>query len=885
MEHKDMDSRALLKLLRRMDESYQPTEEERAALRSQTGLDLRYFYITALPESFGQLSALQTLDLRSTQITALPESFGQLSALQWLDLSSTQITALPESIGQLSALQTLYLYNTPITALPESFGQLSALQTLDLTCTKITALPESFGQLSALQRLELSNTRITKLPEWIGELPALQRLDLSGLTLPALPRSLALRGLPFYNRSSFSYNETGVFLSGAKLTRQNISIFFESPGLIQGLYEEAEQVALRESKLIFLGDGDSGKTYTIRRFQNQGKKEGQGVRYDTAQTSGVVIEDCDVERGTDSFRIHFWDFGGQELMHSMHRCFLTEETCYVVTVKSRETKATQRAAYWLRNVAAFAPKSPVLLYVNCWMNDRDSRYIDENSLRQDFPNIVDVVYCSAKKASDSAFRNKLMKPIIDMAANSEGCKRKVNRKWDRVRRAILEENRQRPYLTREQYHQLCAENGIEDENAADLLSFFNNLGVCFSYHRDKDRKELTDYKLLNPVWLTNAIYAVIQEGMDQAQGGRIKVSAIRRLLAGGMPKPSAQEPATRTMPELRYNTEECEYVLDVAAAHDLCYRVDGETLFFPALCSNNTPAELLAPPEGYPQHVIYQLKYPFLPDSVVHRLMIRCLRQELVISDCWLRGMVLGAMKLHRAVIRMENDDATLRVELWSKQEEHPAFELFRILREEIDAVNRLLELVPTAEEIVDGEDHYSVISLLSAARDNGAVYGPKTGKRKSARELLGSLYSPWLIRQMRVENGQILVPITPRSFHPCANSSPALRHALYEAYNHTCPYCNQPIKNIRDVQVDHILPTKYRELPELAEYVKYLAACGFDVRKPDYVENYFPTHGHCNRDRSNRVDPFTLFAYHERAFAQAPKVLALMKNYREAGK
>ena len=38
--------------------------------------------LSALPESFGQLLALQRLSLDSKQLTALPESFGQLVALK-----------------------------------------------------------------------------------------------------------------------------------------------------------------------------------------------------------------------------------------------------------------------------------------------------------------------------------------------------------------------------------------------------------------------------------------------------------------------------------------------------------------------------------------------------------------------------------------------------------------------------------------------------------------------------------------------------------------------------------------------------------------------------------------------------------------------------------
>ena len=46
------------------------------------------------------------LFLGGNQLTALPESLGQLTALQMLNLSGNRLTALPESLGQLTALQS-----------------------------------------------------------------------------------------------------------------------------------------------------------------------------------------------------------------------------------------------------------------------------------------------------------------------------------------------------------------------------------------------------------------------------------------------------------------------------------------------------------------------------------------------------------------------------------------------------------------------------------------------------------------------------------------------------------------------------------------------------------------------------------------------------------
>ena len=918
-----LDRDRLMTLLLRVDRGYQLTNEEAHWVREQrasrpfyvgitelpqsiriliklTNLDLSDTRLIALPDSIGTLTNLSVFNLSETDIydlsdsigsltnlcelylgntglSALPDSIGDLSNLRYLDLSNTGTTALPDAVRNLTALETMFLSGTKLPRVPELIGDLRSLRNLYLNDTAITELPDCLFHLNELEKLYLGNTGVTDLPDWIGKFPKLKRLDLRNLTLPEIPRSLAESGLPFVDEEHFGIDELGVNLHGVTLTNQNLSVFLESPELIPDLYRG--QIALRECKVIFLGDGDSGKTYTIRRFRNEGLPEGEGVVYQTSETLGVEILDYTVASDTeeDPFRIHFWDFGGQQILHSMHRCFLTEQSCYVVTVKTRETEATKRARYWLQNVMAFAPKSPVLLFVNCWDNADGRHSIDESRLRRDFPQIKDVVYCSAKTASQAEFRTVFMERLLQVVKEAGLLQFTINDRWDRLRQAIQAENRD--VLPRERYLALCKDCRVKDADAVPLLSYLNNLGVCFSYHRDRDRRELADYKLLQPVWLTNALYAIIEEGSIYAQGGILNLEAIQNMLAGYGPLLLRDREYRRTVPELTYKPQECRYILEVAQAHSLCYEAEPGRLFFPALCEADSPPEALEPPKDYPQHLVYQLKYVYLPNSVVHRLMIRCRSRELVVRVCWLQGMVLAAMEAHRVVIQMENDE-TLQIDLYSKPE-HPAWEVFQMIRAEIVAVNEALNLPQPREFILDGEDRYSMQTLFGALGRSGLVYGPETGNERNAAELLGQFYTDWSLRQLQVEEKRLVLRIPPRSWHRCQQNDPKLRKALFTVYKGICPYCKRSFTDEREFEVDHILPTHFdaEAHPELKEYLAYLKASDINTDKPDYVENYFPAHPSCNRDKSNRINVFTLPAWHELAARNAPKVLDLMEH------
>jgi hypothetical protein len=107
---------------------------------------------------------------------ALPEAFTQLTALRSLSLLGGSITALPEHFGKLAALQTLRMVLCQqLSSLPGSFAQLAALQTLDLRgCGSLTALPDLHGGLGALCKLNIWGcTSLVAVPAF-DEHPRLQ---------------------------------------------------------------------------------------------------------------------------------------------------------------------------------------------------------------------------------------------------------------------------------------------------------------------------------------------------------------------------------------------------------------------------------------------------------------------------------------------------------------------------------------------------------------------------------------------------------------------------------------------------------------------------------------------------------------------------------------
>ncbi len=146
--------------------------------------------LTTLPDYIGNLTTLEDLDLSGNQLTTVPDFIGNLTALERLSLSDNQIITLPDSIGNLTVLERLDLSSNQLTTLPTSLGNLPALQELVLWNNQLSTLPDSIGNLITLQDLDLSDNQLITFPASIGNLPALQELDLRDNQLTPLSKPM-----------------------------------------------------------------------------------------------------------------------------------------------------------------------------------------------------------------------------------------------------------------------------------------------------------------------------------------------------------------------------------------------------------------------------------------------------------------------------------------------------------------------------------------------------------------------------------------------------------------------------------------------------------------------------------------------------------------------
>ena len=139
--------------------------------------------LSKLPENFGGMSNLRKLRLDENKLYELPESFGHLENLEWLELGQNLLTELPESFCCLTQLSYAQLSRNQLKSLPQNFGNLTSLIDLRLDNNNLTDIPDSFANLKDLQTLDLFHNKLSTIPKVLLQLQKLIRLDLDGNNL------------------------------------------------------------------------------------------------------------------------------------------------------------------------------------------------------------------------------------------------------------------------------------------------------------------------------------------------------------------------------------------------------------------------------------------------------------------------------------------------------------------------------------------------------------------------------------------------------------------------------------------------------------------------------------------------------------------------------
>ena len=646
-----------------------------------------------LPE-LGSLSRLTNLTLSGCVGLRELQGLGNLTSLTLLDLSSDR--GLQELPGLENLTQLISLYLPGCVSLRELPGleNLSQLTFLDLSyCISLTHLPsmENLSQMTDL--LFRGCSLLRELPEGIRYMSALRRLNLSELRLQDLPDWLPeiAENFSFENIWEHGENKAIVFLKDTIVDDiPDMSVFLRPYEVVKKWFEERKlgrTQTLNEIKVVFLGDGEAGKSHTIARLMNNG---GEPVDYMDESTPGIVIKHKEYDLEDRKIQVHYWDFGGQEIMHSMHRIFLTSRTMYVVLLNARDDTQGDRAQYWLHNVQSFAPGAPVVLVLNK-IDQNPKASVDETTLRTRYPGLRAVVRLSARDFDQEDFNREFTHVLLGEIGSSGYLDAQWPQSWIAVKKQL--ENMKTHYILGSAYRKLCRDCQVEDVQT-ELLHWFNDLGVSFCFC-DEDDYMLNKHVILRPDWITNALYIILFNECAGTQNGQIPRKGIYSLLE----RAHEDETIKCTLPGARYDTPgDIAYVLGVMRKFQLSLDAGDDMEFIPMLCQQDSTVDIHYY-ENDTDILEFNMEFEYLPENLLHRLMVER-HAELDMSKAWRRGAQFRISNLgYSAVVTIDGN--LLRFFIRHTDPMHRPNTYLTVLKDNVDRIVDIMGLKPPTCRLV----------------------------------------------------------------------------------------------------------------------------------------------------------------------------------------
>lgn len=509
-----------------------------------------------------------------------------------LDLSRRGLTELPPEICNLTKLTYLDLYNNELTKLPPEIGKLTNLTRLDLSFNYLAEIPPEIGQLTNLTQLQLSSNQLSLLPPEMVKLTKLTELNLRGNPLPIPPEILGK---------------------------------VEEAATIINYYRQlqtGQKKPLNEAKMLVVGQGDVGKTSLVKRLVEK--------RYDPHEpkTDGINIQFWPICFNGQNIRLNVWDFGGQEIMHATHQFFLTKRSLYLLVVNGRKGEEENQIEYWLKLIQTFGGGSPVIVVGN--KVDQQPLDLDRRGLQSKYKNIKAFVETSCKTGQGL---DELKTAISQQVGALEHLQDQLPLNWFAVKEKL--EKMERDFIPYIEYEQMCQRQGIINERCQrTLIGFLHDLGIVLNF---QDDPRMEDTNILNPHWVTNGVYKILNDNeLMTQQGGILEREMLNRIL----------DPQ-------KYPRQKHLFIVDMMRKFEICFDLEGFTdkkFLIPDLLTKEEPYT-----GDWQDTLLFRYHYNVLPSSIISRFIVR-MNHKIHKKTYWRSGVVL-ADKQNTALVKADRED------------------------------------------------------------------------------------------------------------------------------------------------------------------------------------------------------------------------------------
>jgi internalin A len=608
-------------------------------------------------------------------------------------------------------------------------------------------LTKALRSISTLTKLDLVGNGISRqgaaaLGELLRSCSQLGWLDVSvnqfssegiNTILDALRTGLARHTLAWLDLSSNTVDGALAEIVGGTTDAQAILAAYER------LVKDQKAQTLRplnEVKLLVVGNEAVGKTSLIRFLVDQQPRDP-----DEKKTPRVAIrEKIDTKPWSphgSPITLNVWDFGGQEIMRGTHKFFLTQGSLYLIVLEDR--RQDDRSVYeWLATVRSRGGDSPIIVVINK-SDGANHLQLDEAGLKRDHPNIVGFMRtsCDDDDRSRQSIDNlrQLLVTTIGTDKRLEHIREPRPSAWLRVKSEIVDLAKESKIVTDDGFRKICEADGRTDVSDNDripnedeqrrVLGMLHDLGAVVAHGLTRTAPlSLRQITLLDPNWLTRAIYEILNSPLVRDQNGEF-----------------SREDVSKILDPIDYPVSRHDFIVDMMEHPDvgLAFEIPGKTRhLIPEALQANSPDYSNWPSDS----LRFRFEYlPLLPQRLMPRFIVQAHRNLTAQPTRWRTGVRLSAAKCE---ILVSADIELKRVDIAVDGPPGLRRAALNVVLDDLDEVHRLNpELKPKALVPLPDEPALAVEydDLLKWEREEGPQYTfwPSGGaKRKySVQELL----------------------------------------------------------------------------------------------------------------------------------------------------
>jgi GTPase SAR1 family protein len=352
-------------------------------------------------------------------------------------------------------------------------------------------------------------------------------------------------------------------------------------------------------------------------------------------TRGVTVSPWSLgEDGGKKMNVYIWDFAGDEITHSVHRCFM-ETRCVYIYVYNGRIEHNNRPEYWLEQIKIYGGDAPIFFLINLASDYKPT--LEQNTLKNEYTSIQtqkpDNDFYSFDIDKDSEKLREFRLAVMDVLRNNPTWRsQEISAAAFRIKeklRAHFEETKA-DSITRERFDKIAEESGALARKYDDILKDLHALGICFRYTFEDASKTI----VLNTEWITYGIYEIIRWGQKNSKH-ILTVNDGAAIFRG--PEDQA-----------RYKGK-IEFLFKLMCNYELAFMKDPE--------QPNHPREMVVPlllpvdrPQTLPEFPMNECLTMFfevdkaLPPNIVPRVVVQR-HEDIADTAHWLKGAVLHYRK------------------------------------------------------------------------------------------------------------------------------------------------------------------------------------------------------------------------------------------------